>query len=279
MRIARSTPAQKPRGAAISRVRGRLGGHRRVHSAPRSTRIACLHETRFGYDPARDHQHRSRISPCAVFKSKAAVAALLALAPRRLRPRRRHPADRHPDQLHRLPGGGDRRRRPATSPCSTRRPAATPRDRRRRHHHQPALRPATRPASISSPTAPSTSRRSAATTAARATSSCPISPPSCRAAPTSSPSSVSRVGLRFADGQYRASTTGAATAQVLRSAATLPEDIRRQITRERKPGDADAAVDPMADPEVRAAVRARQLRGAGRLPARPPTQLAYNATR
>ena len=46
---------------------------------------------------------------------------------------------------------------------------------------------------------------------------------------------VSRVGLRFADGQYRASTTGAATSQVLRSAATLPEDIRRQITRERRP--------------------------------------------
>ena len=65
---------------------------------------------------------------------------------------------------------------------------------------------------------------------------------------------VSRVGLRFEDGQYRARTTGAATTQVLRSAATLPEDIRHQITRDRRPGDPQAAVDPMADPAVRAAV-------------------------
>jgi hypothetical protein len=66
---------------------------------------------------------------------------------------------------------------------------------------------------------------------------------------------VSRVGLHFDDGQYRASSRGTGTAQVLRSAATLPEDIRREITRERKPGEAEAALDPMADPKVRAAVQ------------------------
>ena len=89
---------------------------------------------------------------------------------------------------------------------------------------------------------------------------------------------VSRVGLRFADGQYRASTTGTATSQVLRSAATLPEDIRRQITRERRPGDPQAALDPMADPAVRAAVeRARfELMLGFEL---TPEQLRYNATR
>ena len=65
---------------------------------------------------------------------------------------------------------------------------------------------------------------------------------------------VSRVGIHFEDGQYRASTTGAATSQVLRSAATLPDDIRDQITRERRAGDPEAALDPMADPAVRAAV-------------------------
>jgi hypothetical protein len=89
---------------------------------------------------------------------------------------------------------------------------------------------------------------------------------------------VSRVGLHFADGQLRTSTNAAGTSQVLRSAATLPEDIRRQITRERRAGDPNAAVDPMADPAVRAAVdRARfevllgfQL---------DPDQLRYNATR
>ena len=90
--------------------------------------------------------------------------------------------------------------------------------------------------------------------------------------------SVTNLVLRFADGQDRASASGTATAQVLRAAATLPEDIRRQVTRERRPGDADAAVDPLADPAVRAAVdRARfevllgfQL---------TDQQLRYNATR
>ena len=89
---------------------------------------------------------------------------------------------------------------------------------------------------------------------------------------------VSRVGLRFEDGQYRARTTSSASSQVLRSAATLPEDIRRQITRERRPGDPQAAVDPMADPAVRAAVdRARfELLVGFEL---DQEQIRYNATR
>ena len=65
---------------------------------------------------------------------------------------------------------------------------------------------------------------------------------------------IGQVALNFAEGQYRASTNATAQSQVLRSAATLPQDIRRQITRDRKPGDADAALDPLADPTVRAAV-------------------------
>lgn len=90
--------------------------------------------------------------------------------------------------------------------------------------------------------------------------------------------SVSRVGLRFEDGQLRASTTGSATGQVARSAVTLPDDIRRQITRERRPGDPDAAVDPMADPTVREAVRRAsfEVLVGFQLTA---DQLAYNATR
>jgi len=89
---------------------------------------------------------------------------------------------------------------------------------------------------------------------------------------------LGRVALRFADGQYRASTSGSASGQVLRSAATLPEDIRRQITRERKAGDADAAIDPLSDPTVRAAVtRASfELLVGFQL---TQEQLAYNATR
>jgi hypothetical protein len=89
---------------------------------------------------------------------------------------------------------------------------------------------------------------------------------------------LGRVALRFADGQYRASTSGAATAQVLRSAATLSEETRKRINRRRKAGDIDAAVDPMSEPEVRTAV----LRSSFELLVGfqlTPEQLAYNATR
>ena len=50
------------------------------------------------------------------------------------------------------------------------------------------------------------------------------------------------------------------------------------ITRERKPGDADAALDPMADPEVRAAVQRAsfELLVGFQL---TQDQLRYNATR
>jgi hypothetical protein len=90
--------------------------------------------------------------------------------------------------------------------------------------------------------------------------------------------SVSRVGLQFADGQLRATTTASATGNVLRAAATLPEDIRRQITRERRPGDADAAIDPMAAPAVRDAVRRASFEVLVGFQL-TQEQLAYNATR
>lgn len=89
---------------------------------------------------------------------------------------------------------------------------------------------------------------------------------------------LGRVALHFPDGALRASSAGSANAQVLRSAATLPAEIRREITRERKPGDADAALDPMSDPKVRAAVsRASfELLVGFQL---TPEQLVYNARR
>ena len=89
---------------------------------------------------------------------------------------------------------------------------------------------------------------------------------------------LGRVGLRFADGQIRASTSGATSTQVLRSAATLPEDIRQRVTRERKPGDADAAIDPMSDPAVRAAVQRATFEVLVGFQL-SQEQLAYNATR
>jgi hypothetical protein len=59
---------------------------------------------------------------------------------------------------------------------------------------------------------------------------------------------------------------------------TLPEDVRREVTRERKAGDADAAIDPLSDPKVRDAVRAASFEIlVGFQLTRD--QLAYNATR
>lgn len=89
---------------------------------------------------------------------------------------------------------------------------------------------------------------------------------------------VGGVALNFAAGSQRAQTSGQTTVRVNRSAVTLPADIQRDLTRERKPGDADAAVDPLSDPRIRSAVaRAtyEQLIGF-QLTA---DQLRYNATR
>jgi hypothetical protein len=66
---------------------------------------------------------------------------------------------------------------------------------------------------------------------------------------------LGNVSVTFADGQTRGSGHGQASAYVDRAAATLPEDIRDRITRKRKAGDQDAAIDPLTLPEVRAAVQ------------------------
>lgn len=66
---------------------------------------------------------------------------------------------------------------------------------------------------------------------------------------------VGSVVLNFADGQERAQAHGQGGAYIDRSEATLPEEIRQRITRKRKAGDQDAAIDPLTEPEVRAAVQ------------------------
>lgn len=89
---------------------------------------------------------------------------------------------------------------------------------------------------------------------------------------------VGEVTLTFADGQERASASARAGSFVNRSAASLPEDIREKITRRRRAGDAEAALDPLADPEVKAAIartRFEMLVGFQLT----EDQLAYNATR
>lgn len=62
------------------------------------------------------------------------------------------------------------------------------------------------------------------------------------------------VTLRFDAGQTRAQGTGMGGAYVDRSALELPEDIRRRITARRRAGDENAAVDPLSEPDIRAAV-------------------------
>jgi len=64
------------------------------------------------------------------------------------------------------------------------------------------------------------------------------------------------VVVSFAEGQTRGSGSGGVRTNVSRSAATLPPEIQAKVARKRKATDADAAVDPLADPQVRAALRA-----------------------
>jgi len=89
---------------------------------------------------------------------------------------------------------------------------------------------------------------------------------------------IGQVTLQFADGQERASASGQAGAYVNRADASLPADIREQITRKRKAGDPDAALDPLADPAVRAAVQRASFELLVGFQLSEP-QLRYNATR
>lgn len=89
---------------------------------------------------------------------------------------------------------------------------------------------------------------------------------------------VDRVTINFADGQVRGSATAKGGAVINRAAATLPEDIRQKLTRKRKADDPDASVDPLAAPDVRAAVARTsfELLIGFQL---TQEQLQYNATR
>ena len=89
---------------------------------------------------------------------------------------------------------------------------------------------------------------------------------------------VGSLALNFAAGSQRAQTSSQATIQVHRGAATLPEDVRRELTRERKPSDPDAAVDPLTNPTVRDAVAKASFEHLVGFQL-TQEQLRYNATR
>ena len=65
---------------------------------------------------------------------------------------------------------------------------------------------------------------------------------------------IGAVALNFPAGCQHATTRGQASVRVNRASATLPAEVRAILTRPRKAGQADAAIDPMADPAVRSAV-------------------------
>jgi len=89
---------------------------------------------------------------------------------------------------------------------------------------------------------------------------------------------LGQVTLNFADGQARAQAQGQGSAIVDRAAATLPQETRDQINRRRKPGDQDAAVDPLSDPAVRQAVLAATFEALVGFQL-TDEQLKYNVTR
>ena len=89
---------------------------------------------------------------------------------------------------------------------------------------------------------------------------------------------IGQVTLDFAPGVYRASTRATAGSYVEKSAATLPPEIQQKITQKREAGDADAAIDPFSQPDVRAALARTsfELLVGFNL---TQDQLRYNATR
>ena len=89
---------------------------------------------------------------------------------------------------------------------------------------------------------------------------------------------IGRVNVHFDAGQTRGQVSGTASAIVARSAATLPEDVRKKLTEKRKAGDTSAAIDPLSAPEVRQAVLSASFEALVGFQL-TDEQLKYNATR
>ena len=89
---------------------------------------------------------------------------------------------------------------------------------------------------------------------------------------------IGHATLHFEPGQARASVQGTGSATVARSAATLSDDVRKKLTEKRRPGDQEAAVDPLTRPEIRAAVLRSTFEALVGFQL-TNDQLKYNATR
>lgn len=89
---------------------------------------------------------------------------------------------------------------------------------------------------------------------------------------------LGEVTLNFASGEIRTSSTAKAGGFIDAASARLPEEVVEKLTKKRKAGDIDAALDPLNDPATRAAV----LRSTFELLVGfqlTEDQLKYNATR
>lgn len=89
---------------------------------------------------------------------------------------------------------------------------------------------------------------------------------------------VGQVTLTFADGQERAQASGSGAAYVDKAEASLPPEIRDRITRRRRAGEEDAAIDPLSQPEVKAAIARATFEVLVGFQL-TQDQLTYNATR
>jgi hypothetical protein len=89
---------------------------------------------------------------------------------------------------------------------------------------------------------------------------------------------IGQAVLSFPAGSQHAQTQVQATIRVNRAVATLPENVRQTLTRPRKAGQADAAIDPLADPAIRNAVNNATFEHLVGFQL-TQDQLRYNATR
>jgi hypothetical protein len=89
---------------------------------------------------------------------------------------------------------------------------------------------------------------------------------------------IGAVALNFPAGSQHATGRAQASVRVNRASATLPANVRAILTRPRKAGQADAAIDPMSDPAVARAVANSTFEHLVGFEL-TPDQLKYNATR
>lgn len=89
---------------------------------------------------------------------------------------------------------------------------------------------------------------------------------------------IGQAVINFAPGDIHGWVRVQASVRVNRGAATLPANVREILTRERKPGESEAALDPLADPAVRAAVAKATFEHLVGFQL-SDEQLRYNATR